>query len=68
MEAAQRSFIRYLDVTFTQANGIQEIINSLVEGTTDRIALTRYDLSGQNPVNVPLAANLFSLQTVDDLA
>jgi len=63
--AIQRSYIQYLDVYFNQTEGIQTIIDSLAEETTDRIALTRYDLNGQNPVSVPLTVDLLSLRAED---
>jgi hypothetical protein len=65
--AAQRSYIRYLDVYFDQADGIQDIIDSLSGQTTDRLALMRHDLNGLNPVDVLLTPQMLSLETEDDL-
>ena len=48
----------------TSWTGIQEIIESLGGGTS-RIALTRYNLSGESPVNVPLTAGMLSAREVD---
>ncbi len=62
--ATQRSYIRYLDVFFNQPDGVQGIIDSLDSGT-GRIALTRYDLSGENPISVPLTAATLSARAVD---
>jgi hypothetical protein len=65
--AAQRSYIRYLDVYVNQADGIQDIIDSQGGQTTDRILLTRHDLNGQNPVDILLTPQMLSLETEDDL-
>jgi hypothetical protein len=62
--ATQRSYIRYLDVFFNELAGIQKIIDDLQAGTS-RIALTRYNLSGQSPVNVPLSSGMLSAQAAD---
>ena len=51
----QRSYLRYLDIVFDQSEGIQAMINS------GRFQLTKYDVFGNNPTNVPLTSSMFSL-------
>jgi hypothetical protein len=65
--ALQRSYIRHLDVTFNRSGDIAAIIESLNDGNpaTDRLRLTRYDLNGQAPVDVPLGG--VNLQAVDEV-
>jgi parallel beta-helix repeat protein len=50
--AAERSYIRYIDLTFESASGLSQLIS---EG---RIHLTRYSLTGTNGVNVSVAHKL----------
>ena len=50
--AAQRSYIRYVDLVFESAAGLSQLIS---EG---RFRLTRFDLSGNNAVNVSLSGKL----------
>ena len=50
--AAQRSFVRYVDLIFESSAGLSQLIS---EG---RINLTRYTLAGASPVNVSLAGKL----------
>jgi hypothetical protein len=50
--AAQRSYIRYVDLVFESSAGLAQLIS---EG---RINLTRFGLWGNNPVNVPLGGKL----------
>jgi VCBS repeat-containing protein len=47
--AAQRSYIRYLDLLFESAEGLSQLV------TEGRIKLTRATLAGASPVNVSLA-------------
>jgi hypothetical protein len=54
--AMQRSYIQYVDVTFNVPDGVSEIDSS-------RLRLQRYNLNGQNPVDVPLDG--VNLQAVD---
>jgi hypothetical protein len=63
--AAQRSYVRYLDVSFNRPEDLAAIIASMTDGNaaTDRLRLTRYDLNGQNPTSVSLSG--VSLQAVD---
>jgi hypothetical protein len=63
--ALQRSYIQYVDVTFNMPGGIAAIIASMNDGDpdTDRLRLTRYNLNGQSPVDVPLDG--VNLQAVD---
>ena len=49
---------------FNQLTGIEEIIASLASGT-GRIALTRYNLNGQSPVDVPLTTGMLSARDAD---
>jgi hypothetical protein len=50
--AAQRSYIRYIDLLFESSTGLSQLIS---EG---RFHLTRFTLGGINPVNVSLAGKL----------
>ena len=50
--AAQRSYIRYVDLIFESSTGLSQLIS---EG---RINLTRYGLGGLNPVNVSIVGKL----------
>jgi parallel beta-helix repeat protein len=50
--AAQRSYIRYVDLIFESSAGINQLIS---EG---RVRLTRFNLGGTSPVNVGLAGKL----------
>jgi len=50
--AAQRSYIRYLDLVFENGAGLTQLI---AEG---RVRLTRFGLGGLSPVNVSLAGKL----------
>src|SRR5262249_41220766 len=50
--AAERSYIRYLDLVFESSTGLSQLIS---EG---RVHLTRYSLSGTNGVNVSLSGKL----------
>ncbi len=50
----QRSYVRYLDVVFDQPDDIMNLINN------GRFQLTKNDLNGLNPVNVPLTAGMFT--------
>ncbi|MBL8810286.1 MAG: cadherin domain-containing protein, partial [Planctomycetaceae bacterium] len=51
----QRSYVRYLDVLFDRPDDIMSMVNS------GRFQLTKKDLNGQIPQNVPLTASMFSL-------
>jgi parallel beta-helix repeat protein len=50
--AAQRSYIRYLDMVFESAEGLSQLVS---EG---RFKLTRSTVAGNSPVNVSLAGKL----------
>jgi hypothetical protein len=50
----QRSYVRYLDVVFDRPDDIMDMINN------NRFLLTKRDLNGLNPVNVPLTPSMFS--------
>jgi parallel beta-helix repeat protein len=50
--AAQRSYIRYVDLIFESSAGLNQLIS---EG---RVRLTRFNLGGTSPVNVGLAGKL----------
>jgi hypothetical protein len=50
----QRSYLRYLDVLFDRPDDIMDMISN------NRFQLTKRDLNGLNPVNVPLTPSMFS--------
>lgn len=66
--AAERSFIRYLEIDFNRnvASELQTIVATLNDGTPadDRMSLTRYDLSGNNPVDATSALAGASIQVI----
>ncbi len=47
-DAVQRSFVQYLDVTFNQADPVNNLIATIGDGdaTNDRVRLERYELDG----------------------
>ncbi len=51
---SQRSYVRYLDILFDRPDDILDMINN------SRFQLTKRDLNGLNPVNVPLTPSMFS--------
>lgn len=65
--AVQRSYIRYVDISFNQGEGIAAIIASLADGQADndRLRLERRDLNGQNPVAVSLTAEMLAADELD---
>ncbi|MFN9222255.1 MAG: beta strand repeat-containing protein [Planctomyces sp.] len=50
----QRSYVRYLDLLFSTGSELAALIGG------NRFQLTKNDLNGVNPVNVPLTAGMFS--------
>ncbi len=52
--AAQRSFIRYVDLIFEDQTGLGDLLSG------GRLGLTRYDLNGEFGVPVPLAPGVLS--------
>ncbi|MEZ6137703.1 MAG: SdrD B-like domain-containing protein [Pirellulaceae bacterium] len=57
--AIQRSYLRYVDVTFSLGDQLQAMVNSVTDGdaTNDRIALIRRDLDGtSNPTPIGLSS------------
>jgi hypothetical protein len=63
--AAERSFVRYLDLNFNDATpGVLQAIVNAVNGGSSELTLTQYDLTGQNPVGTVSLKGLLSL--VDD--
>lgn len=50
----QRSYVRYLDLLFSSGSELAALISG------NRFQLTKNDLNGLNPVNVPLTAGMFS--------
>ncbi|MEM6365526.1 MAG: hypothetical protein AAF745_13950, partial [Planctomycetota bacterium] len=63
----QRSFIRTLDLAFNQADGIDDLVDSLADAndSNDRVRLTRFDADGvSNPTVIGLTGRL-SADAVD---
>ncbi|HCP12094.1 MAG TPA: hypothetical protein DIT89_07145, partial [Planctomycetaceae bacterium] len=50
----QRSYVRYLDLLFSSGSELAALISG------NRFQLTKNDLNGVNPVNVPLTPSMFS--------
>ncbi len=67
--AQQRSYIRYLDITFNTATGLQEIVDSLTDTdpSNDRIQLTQFDLNGLGGISQTLSASMVQIigQTIE---
>ncbi len=51
----QRSYVRYLDTVFDRADDLMTMING------GRFQLTRMDLNGLNPVNVPMTSGMMGV-------
>jgi hypothetical protein len=54
----ERSYVRNVDLLFNlTGSDLTSLVNSVNDGnpSNDRIKLTKYDLNGNNPTNVPLA-------------
>jgi hypothetical protein len=60
--ASQRSFIRYIGLSFSSPDGLAELLATIGDGdpNNDRIRLTHHDLDGLNPADVPLSASQLS--------
>jgi hypothetical protein len=58
--SVSRSYVRYLDINFNTAAGIQSVINS-VGSTSPQIKLTFLGLDGTSNVNVPIVAGEMSI-------
>ncbi len=61
--ALQRSYVRYLDITFNTATGLQEIVDSLTDAdaSNDRIQLTQFDLNGGNGTARTLTSSMIQI-------
>jgi len=67
--AKQRSFIRYLDLTFNSADGVNDLISSLNDGdaTNDRVRLRRFDLDGGGAAEMVPLQGVLDFRAVDQV-
>jgi hypothetical protein len=65
--AAERSFVRYVDLNFNDATPsmLQSIVNA-VNGGSNELTLTQYDLNGHGPQATISLKGLLSVSVIDD--
>ena len=62
--SAERSYIRYVDLTFNESAGLQALVDSIHNGAGDRVELIHYDLNGQNGQRVSLSGEVSAVDQV----
>lgn len=67
--ADQRSFIRYVDVTFSTPEGVDELLNTMqdADASNDRVRLRRFETDGSGSGSVVPLAGRLSFNAIDQV-